>query len=48
MSKGRTKEKKKAKKRTPPSSYLTMPHYFPTEQIDIVKKMKSKRKRKKK
>jgi len=36
--------KKKAKKRTPPSSYNTMPYYFPTEQVDIVKKkIKSKR-----
>jgi hypothetical protein len=30
--------KKKAKKRTPPRAYDTMPHYFPTEQVDIVKK----------
>ncbi|MDH5733846.1 MAG: hypothetical protein OEY88_08720 [Candidatus Bathyarchaeota archaeon] len=30
--------KKKAKKRTPPSAYDTMPYYFPTEQVDIVKK----------
>jgi len=48
MSKGRKKEKKKAKRRMPPSSYDTMPHYFPTEQIDIVSKLKSKRRRKKK
>jgi hypothetical protein len=37
------KRRKKDKKKTPPSSYNTMPHYFPTEQVDIVKKMKSKR-----
>ena len=43
MPKGRKKEKTKAKKRMPPSSYNTMPHYFPTEQVDIVRKMKSKR-----
>jgi len=49
MPKGRKKEKKKAKKkRVPPSSYNTMPHYFPTEQVDIVRKMKPRRKRKKK
>ena len=48
MPKGRKKEKKKSKKGMPPSSYNTMPHYYPTEKIDIVKKMKSKRKRKKK
>ena len=35
--------KKKAEKKVPPSSYNTMPHYFPTEQVDIVRKMKSKR-----
>jgi len=39
--------KKKAKKRSvPPSSYSTMPYYFPTEQVDIVKKIKSKKRRK--
>jgi len=46
MSKGRRKEKKKAKKKMSPSSYNTMPHYFPTEQIDIVKKIKPKKRRK--
>jgi len=44
MQKGR----KKAKKGMPPSSYITMPHYFPTEQVDIVKKIKPKRRRKEK
>jgi len=50
MPKGRKKEKKKAKKkRVPPSSYNTMPHYFPTEQVDIVrKKTKFKRVRRRK
>jgi len=47
MSKRRKKEKKKGKG-MPPSSYITMPHYFPTEQVDIVKKIKPKRLRKKK
>ena len=42
MPKGRKKDKKKSKKK-PPSSYNTMPHYFPTEQIDIVKKLKPKK-----
>jgi len=42
------KRKRKTKKQMPPSSYNTMPHYFPTEQIDIVKKTKTKRLRKKK
>jgi hypothetical protein len=47
MPKGRKKEKKKGRG-IPPSSYITMPHYFPTEQVDIVKKIKAKRLRKKK
>jgi hypothetical protein len=38
--------KRKAKKRTVPSSYDTMPYYFPTEQVDNVGKLKPKRKRK--
>jgi hypothetical protein len=49
MSKGRKKEKKKGKG-MPPSSYITMPHYahyFP-EQVDIIKRMKSKKRKKKK
>jgi len=41
-------QKTKSKKRMPPSSYNTMPHYFPTEQVDIVRKMKSKKRRRKK
>ena len=47
MPKGRKKEKRKARKRMPPSSYNTMPHYYPTEQIDIVKKIKPIKRRKK-
>jgi hypothetical protein len=39
---------KRKKKQMPPSSYNTMPHYFPTEQVDIVKKIKPKGPRKKK
>jgi hypothetical protein len=38
--------KKKIKKGMPPSSYITMPHNFPTEQVDIVRKLKSKRRAK--
>jgi hypothetical protein len=34
------------KKGMPPSSYNTMPYYFPTEQVDIVKRMKDKRRKK--
>jgi hypothetical protein len=41
------KRKKKAEK-MPPSSYITMPQYYPTEQVDIVRKLKSKRRVKKK
>jgi len=40
-------KKKAKKKRMPPSSYTTMPHYFPTEQVDIVKKVKLKKRRRK-
>ena len=36
--------KKKPKKQITPSSYGTMPHYFPTEQVDIVDKIKKKKK----
>ncbi len=37
------KRRKKTKKKMTPSSYNTMPHYFPTEQVDIVKKIRAKR-----
>ncbi|MEM3578379.1 MAG: hypothetical protein QXX51_08060 [Candidatus Bathyarchaeia archaeon] len=32
----------------PPSSYLTVPYYFPTEQVDIVDKLRRKKKKGKK
>ena len=36
--------KKKEKKKAPPSSYDTLPYYFPTEQVHITrKKMKTKK-----
>ena len=38
----RIEEEKARKKRVPAGSYDTMPHYFPTEQVDIVKKKKKK------
>lgn len=39
----------KGSRGVPPSSYVTIPWYFPTEQVDIVDKFqRSKRKRKKK
>jgi hypothetical protein len=38
---------KRKSKGTPPSSYVTVPYYFPTEQVDIVDKLgRKKRKRK--
>jgi len=37
---------KKAKKKTP-SAYSTLPYYYPTEQVDIVEKMKWKKRRRK-
>jgi len=42
------KGREKARRRMPPSAYVTMPHYFPTEQVDIVKKIMRKGRRKKK
>jgi len=40
------KLKRKAKKGMTPSSYASMPYYFPTEQVDIVRKIKPKRRAK--
>jgi len=34
------------KKRVPPSSYASMPYYFPTEQVDIVRKVRIKKRAK--
>jgi hypothetical protein len=39
-------KKKIKKKGNPPSSYDTMPYYFPTEQVDNVKRLKPRKKRK--
>jgi hypothetical protein len=39
---------KKAKKPVTPSSYTSMPYYFPTEQVDIVRKAKSRRRARRK
>jgi hypothetical protein len=45
----RAKRKLKRKSRgAPPSSYGTVPYYFPTEQADIVDKLKRKSKKQKK
>jgi len=41
-------KRKSKKKGTSPSSYDTMPYYFPTEQVDIIRKIKSKRQKNKK
>ena len=46
MPKRMKKDKKKAEKGMAPSVYDTMPHYFPTGQIDIVKKIRKRRKKK--
>jgi hypothetical protein len=46
---GRAKRKLKRKSRgVSPSSYGTVPYYFPTEQADIVDKLRRKRKKQKK
>jgi len=42
----RNKVKRKIKRksnRVPPSSYVTVPYYFPTEQVDIVNKLRRKK-----
>ncbi|MGB9741001.1 MAG: hypothetical protein ACP5IM_06925 [Candidatus Bathyarchaeia archaeon] len=47
----RNKVKRKAlrkSKGTPPSSYVTVPYYFPTEQVDIVDKLWRKKGKRKK
>ena len=49
IAKRRAKRKLKRKSRgVSPSSYGTVPYYFPTEQADIVDKLKRKRKKQKK
>jgi len=39
-------KKRTKKENASPSSYDTMPYYFPIEQVDNVRKLKAKRKRK--
>jgi hypothetical protein len=34
------RKKKNREKKSPPSSYDTMPWYYPTEQVDIIRKLK--------
>jgi hypothetical protein len=43
----RRKVKRKSKG-TPPSSYVTVPYYFPTEQVDIVDKFGGRKRKRKK
>jgi len=35
------KKKKNGEKKGPPRSYDTMPWYYPTEQVDIVRKLRA-------
>jgi len=44
----RAKHSKRRSKGIRSSSYVTMPYYFPTEQVDIVSKLRPRKKRKKK
>ena len=44
----RARRKREKSKRVPSSSYVTVPYYFPTEQVDIVNKLRPRKKRKKK
>jgi hypothetical protein len=41
------KKRRKKSKSVPLSSYRSVPYYFPTEQVDIVNKLRRKKKRKK-
>ena len=44
----RARHLKRRSKKTGVSSYVTVPYYFPTEQVDIVNKLRSRKKRRKK
>jgi len=44
----RARRSKRKSKNVPPSSYVTVPYYFPTEQVDIVSKLRPRKKKKKK
>lgn len=44
----RRARRKREKSKRVPSSYVTVPYYFPTEQVDIVNKLRPRKKRKKK
>ena len=44
----RARNLKRKSKKVRPSSYVTVPYYFPTEQVDIVNKLRPRKKRKKK
>jgi hypothetical protein len=44
----RARHLKRRSKKTGVSSYVTVPYYFPTEQVDIVNKLQSRKKRRKK
>lgn len=43
----RAKDLKRKSKKHPPSSYATVPYYFPTEQIDNVGKLQPRKRKKK-
>lgn len=43
----RARNLKRKSKKVRPSSYVTVPYYFPTEQVDIVGKLKPRKRRKK-
>jgi hypothetical protein len=44
----RARQLKRRSKKSSASSYVTVPYYFPTEQVDIVNKLQSRKKRRKK
>jgi hypothetical protein len=47
LRKKRARDLKRESERLPPSSYVTVPYYFPTEQVDNVGKLRSRKRRKK-
>lgn len=44
----RARQSKRRSKKSTASSYVSVPYYFPTEQVDIVNKLQSRKKRRKK
>jgi hypothetical protein len=48
MQKRAKRKTKKKQSGVPPSSYVTVPYYFPTKQVDIVNKLRRRKRKGKK